>query len=114
MCYIESMKGGLLVKEARRRAGLTQSELAGRLGTSQSVVARWESNARSLGLETVTRAVRACGFDLNVSMPIHDDQDLAQTAQNVQLTHERRLDGLINMFDVEEWSRGVRFANERG
>jgi transcriptional regulator with XRE-family HTH domain len=108
------MKGGLLIKEARRRAGLTQSELADRLGTSQSVVARWESNTRSLSLATVTRAVRACGYDLTVSMTIPDDQDIAQAAQNVRLTHDRRLDGLINMFDVEEWSRGVHFANEPG
>jgi transcriptional regulator with XRE-family HTH domain len=106
------MKGGLLIKEARRRAGLTQKELATRLGTSQSVVARWESNTRSPTLETVTRAVRACGFDLTVSLPRYDDQDLAQAAQNVRLSPAQRLDGLINIFDVEEWARRVRAANE--
>jgi transcriptional regulator with XRE-family HTH domain len=106
------MKGGLLIKEGRRRAGLTQKELAERLGTSQSVVARWESNARSPSLETVTKAVRACGFDLSISMPHYDEQDIAQAAQNVRLTPERRLDGLINMLDVEDWGRRVRVANE--
>lgn len=106
------MKGGLLIKEARRRAGFTQKELAERLGTSQSVVARWESNARSPSLETVAKAVRACGFDLSISMPRYDEQDIAQAAQNVRLAPQQRLDGLINMLDIEDWARRVRVANE--
>lgn len=62
------MKGGELIREARLRAGLTQAEVARRLGTGQSVIARWESGRRSPTFETVVRAIGACGFDLGVSI----------------------------------------------
>jgi transcriptional regulator with XRE-family HTH domain len=43
----ESLPAGFLLREAREEAGLTQRELAERLGCSQQAVARaerWESN----------------------------------------------------------------------
>lgn len=43
----ESLPAGFLLREAREAAGLTQRELAERLGCSQQAVARaerWESN----------------------------------------------------------------------
>lgn len=59
------MDGGELIKEARRRAGLTQQELAEKMATTQSVIARWESGRRSPTFATLTRALRACGFYLS-------------------------------------------------
>ena len=59
------MDGGALVREARTRAGLTQTELAERVGTTQSAIARLERGT-SLTLERAARLVRACGFDLQV------------------------------------------------
>ena len=59
------MDGGALVREARTRAGLTQAELAERVGTTQSAIARLERGT-SLTLERASRLVRACGFDLQV------------------------------------------------
>jgi transcriptional regulator with XRE-family HTH domain len=106
------MRGGLLIKEARRRAGLTQKQLADRLGTSQPVVARWESSKRSPAFETVVKAVRACGFDLSVSMPTYDEQDIAQAAQNVRRSPAQRLESLINMLEVEKQLRTARRVNE--
>lgn len=46
---------------ARVRAGLTQAELAGRMGTTQSVVARLESGARLPSVKTLLRFARATG-----------------------------------------------------
>lgn len=60
------MDGSQLVREARRRAGLTQAELATRVGTTQSAIARLERGSTSLTLERASRLVRACGFDLQV------------------------------------------------
>ena len=66
------MHGGILVREARRRARLTQRDLAKRLGTDQSVVGRWESLATSPTLEAVSDACRACGFGLEPRLRLID------------------------------------------
>ena len=44
---------GSLVRDARRHHGLTQQQLAERLGTSQSAVARIEQGNQNLTLELV-------------------------------------------------------------
>ena len=46
---------------ARARAGLTQAEVAQRMGTTQSVVARLESGRRPPSLRTVQRYAQAVG-----------------------------------------------------
>ena len=46
---------------ARARAGLTQAEVAQRMGTTQSVVARLESGRRPPSLRTVQRFAQAVG-----------------------------------------------------
>lgn len=46
---------------ARARAGLTQTEVAERMGTSQSMVARLESGKRPPSLRTVQRYAQAVG-----------------------------------------------------
>lgn len=51
--YLERI--GSLIRDARRHKGLTQSELARLLGTSQSAVARIEQGQQNLSLETLAR-----------------------------------------------------------
>jgi transcriptional regulator with XRE-family HTH domain len=97
------MKGGSIVREARRMAGLTQARLARRLGTTQSVVARWESGRVSPTLETLTRIVQACGLTLSISLRPVDDHDLGLALESHSLTADQRVDQLTN---------AVRFANE--
>ena len=46
---------------ARARAGLSQAEVAQRMGTTQSVVARLESGRRPPSLRTVRRYAQAVG-----------------------------------------------------
>jgi len=46
---------------ARSRAGLTQGEVADRMGTTQSVVARLESGRRAPSMRTVQRYAQAVG-----------------------------------------------------
>lgn len=61
------MTPGGLIREARRSAGLSQAALASRLGTTQSAIARLERDAASPRVETVERALRACGRRLELS-----------------------------------------------
>ncbi len=46
---------------ARVRAGLTQAQLANRMGTTQSVVARLESGAQLPSVNTLLKFARATG-----------------------------------------------------
>ena len=46
---------------ARSRAGLTQTEVAQRMGTTQSVIARLEGGQRTPSMRTVQRYAQAIG-----------------------------------------------------
>lgn len=54
--------------DARRSAGLTQAELASRMGTSQSVVARLESARHMPSFDLISRYARALGLGLEVHL----------------------------------------------
>ena len=60
--------GPELVREARTRAGLTQAELARRVGTSQPAIARIEAGRSQPSFDRVVELLRACGFDLLVHL----------------------------------------------
>lgn len=54
------------VRAERERLGLTQSELAERMGTTQPTVARLEAGGVTPSLETLHRAAEALGLELVV------------------------------------------------
>jgi transcriptional regulator with XRE-family HTH domain len=78
LAYITSiiltcMRARDIIVIARRRAGLTQQELGGRLGTSQVTVARWESGATEPKFQTVQEVVTACELDLTLGLATADE-----------------------------------------
>ncbi|MGH8894705.1 MAG: helix-turn-helix domain-containing protein [Actinomycetes bacterium] len=83
--------GNDLVREARKRAGLTQRELAEKAGTTQSAIARLESGRTSPSFETVLHLVRACGLDLEVLLTERDFADIQQARIKLRMTPEERL-----------------------
>jgi transcriptional regulator with XRE-family HTH domain len=90
-----AMKGAHLIVEARRRAGLTQAELASRVGTTQSAIARVEQARGSPSLEYLTRLLRACGFDLDVRLVPYDSHDWTLAEQNRLLNPADRLEKML-------------------
>jgi transcriptional regulator with XRE-family HTH domain len=52
----------------RQSLGLTQTEVAARMGTSQSAVARLESGALDVRLSTLARYAAALGDDFDVHL----------------------------------------------
>ncbi len=84
--------GGDLIREARRRAGLTQAELAIRAATTQSSVARWESGRTAISLDDIRRLVRLCGFELELMLVPRDDSDSAQATRLADLSGQERMD----------------------
>ena len=57
-----------LLRTARRRAGMSQRELAQRAGTSHATISAYESGAKVPSVETLARIVRAAGFVLEVDL----------------------------------------------
>jgi predicted transcriptional regulator len=53
--------GNDLLWEARKRASLTQRELAEKAGTTQSAIARIETGHSTPSFDSVVRLVRLCG-----------------------------------------------------
>ena len=64
-----------VLREARSHAALSQAELADAAGTYQSVIGRIEAGKTSPSLETLTRMVRAAGFDLKLSLEPTEAKD---------------------------------------
>jgi len=61
--------------DARNRAGLTQQELARRMGTTQPVVARLESGRVRPSMRTLERLAKATGSRLLISFePRHEQR----------------------------------------
>jgi transcriptional regulator with XRE-family HTH domain len=90
-----------LLKEARRRAGLTQRELAERLGTTQSSIARMESGVVSPTFATLRSAIEACGFEIRVGLGEPDPETDSLFNQTLALTPAER---------IRQATRVVRFG----
>lgn len=82
---------GHLIREARRRAGLSQAELAERAGTTQSAIARLERGRTSPSVERMRELIRACGLDLRFELVPIDDADLSLARTNRTLSVDARL-----------------------
>jgi transcriptional regulator with XRE-family HTH domain len=55
-----------LLRDARRKAALTQADVAHRARTAQSAVAAYETGARNPSLATLERLIGACDQDLDL------------------------------------------------
>lgn len=65
-----------LLAERRRRQGMSQTEVAARMHTSQSAVARLEANRDDLRLSTLERYAKALGHTMRFGVaPVDDSQD---------------------------------------
>ncbi|MEP6759224.1 MAG: helix-turn-helix transcriptional regulator [Actinomycetota bacterium] len=89
------MDSGQLLREARRRAGLTQQQVADRAAVSQSLVARIESGRVASSFERLLGLVRACGFDLDIRVVPLDEDAWSMTEQGARLNPDERLDRAV-------------------
>ena len=96
------MRGNHVVREARRRAGLSQSDLAARIGTTQSAIARLERGKTMPSIDYVTRAVRGCGYDLAIELVPYDEHEWTLARENLALDPSER---------VAKLKRAVRFID---
>lgn len=101
------MTGADLVREARRRAGLTQRGLAERAGTTQSAIARLESGRTSPSFDSVVRLIRLCGFRLDVALDRYDDSDIAQAEALLRLSVDERVEHVLSAAAFAEEMRAA-------
>jgi uncharacterized protein len=99
-----------LLADARTRAGLSQRELARRARTAQSVVARIEGGRSSPTWLTLSRLLKAAGFDLRAELdlrPVARSHMLADVSRILALTPEARLIELRNVSRLMSEARRV-------
>lgn len=87
---------------------MTQAELARRLATSQSTVARWETGRQAPSFDTVIRALRACGLDLDIHLVPYDDSDASLFDRHLAMTPDERLDWLQGLLAWERTLQGAK------
>lgn len=63
-----NFKIGVLLRQAREAAGLTQEEVAHRLQTQKSVISRIENHADDVRLSTLRRYAHAIGSNLQIRL----------------------------------------------
>jgi transcriptional regulator with XRE-family HTH domain len=106
---LASMRAAEIIQEARKRAGLSQRELAEFLGTTQPVVARWETGKRAPSFNRVVEAVRACGFDLSIRIVPRDDEHALLVRENLRRSPIERLDRLVqSQAAIDDLTANVR------
>ena len=64
----ENFKIGVLLKQAREEAGITQEDLAKKLNTKKSAISRIENHSEDIRLSTLKNYVSAIGRELQVNI----------------------------------------------
>jgi transcriptional regulator with XRE-family HTH domain len=107
---LASMHGGAVIARARRWAGISQSTLAERLGTTKSAISRWEHGQVDPSFGTVVRAARACSTSLGALLtePEADPHDVGLLETARALSPSERMQRLIDMTGFIESARKSR------
>ena len=112
------MRPDLLIRDARRAAGLTQAQLAERLRISQSAIAKLEREGSNPTVETLDRVLRPTGHRLQLIAPAWGSAagtpgpsiDVDLVARHLQLTPGQRIAGLEQMHaearKIDRWMLG--------
>lgn len=86
------MTPGELLREVRRRHGLTQRQLATRARTSQAAVSRIERGLVSPSVATLANLLDLMGEELELSAtPIDYGHDVTLIRENLRYTPEERI-----------------------
>lgn len=91
------MTSAQILQAARLKAGLTQTELAERLGRDRAQVARWETGGQEPSFENLRAAVEACGFVLKLEIAEREvDPELdAELEASLLEAPQQRVQGLL-------------------
>lgn len=82
---------GAMIREARKRSRLSQTDLARRAGVAQSVICAYEKNRREPGVRTLAKLIEATGHELEVELvPVAPNQPGLPDTRLGRLLRRRR------------------------
>jgi len=96
---MNSVELGLKVAKARRAVGLTQAELAVRIGTKQSSISKIESGRVVPTLPVLERIARATGSPLVLT--------LGETRPSTPEERRRRVREVLDGYEFDPWERDL-------
>lgn len=82
------------LKGIRRRAGLSQRELAKRTGVAQPTIARIERGQVTPRVDTLDRLLHACGWRIDTVPRLSSGVDRTLIREMLRMTPEERLDAI--------------------
>jgi HTH-type transcriptional regulator / antitoxin HipB len=65
---LEDLKLSHMLQEARKKAGLTQEELANKIGTKRSAISRMEKHAKDLKVSTLEKVASALNLKVTIQL----------------------------------------------
>lgn len=86
------MKASTLLKQARKKARLSQRALAARSGVPQSTVGRIEAGIIDPRASTLDRILEACGVELELEARLGEGVDRSQIREFLELTPRQRIE----------------------
>jgi transcriptional regulator with XRE-family HTH domain len=104
---------GRMVRYSRRRAGLTQRQLAAKAGIPQETIARIEAGRSDPRVMTLDRLLEACEMGLEVMPRLGIGVDRTHIVELIALPMEERLrQGIESDRNVIEFGRKLRRVAE--
>lgn len=88
---------GEKIKQARKKAGITQKELGKKLKVSQAMIGQYESGKRKPKLETLDKIADALGADV---WDLYEDFEL-KTVQHVHESEQEYTENLIKHYTLK-------------
>ena len=97
------MTAAQIIREARLRASLTQSELAARLGRERAQVARWEVGGQEPSFDNLRAVVAACGFELRIEIGEREETPALDAELETSLLEapQQRVQALLERLEGE-------------
>ena len=105
---------GNLIKDAREKAGMTQKELAEKMGTTPQNISQYERNIRNPKLETRERLAEAMGLPDDTFLITYEDPQMVEALEKfIDHSEEHSFPEKIEIIFQSLNEAGQRVALER-
>ena len=104
---------GRMLREARRRANLTQRQLSAKAGIPQETIARIERGRADPRVATLDRLLEACDYGLESMPRLGIGIDRTQIRERLGVSMEKRLEvAMADDAHFVSWRRSLRRVAE--